>query len=152
MSRGASVKAEPELVPLLDLVFQLIMFFMICVNFVSDQVNEEIQLPIAQSARPMDSTLAEVLVLNMDARGNVTTLGVEKLSSPGAKRVHLKQFYADAKRAAEDRGDKKGTVKTTVIVRAHKDATYSQVYELLGICKEAGFHRLQLRANVKSGG
>jgi biopolymer transport protein ExbD len=147
---GASVKAEPELVPLLDLVFQLIMFFMICVNFVSDQVNEEIQLPIAQSARPMDSTLSDVVVLNMDARGTVSSLGADKLATPGAKRVFLRQYYADAKRAAEDRGDRKGTVKTTIIVRAHKDATYNQVYELLGICKEVGFHRLQLRANVKS--
>ncbi len=36
------VKADPNLVPLLDLVFQLIMFFMICVNFVSEQVNSDI--------------------------------------------------------------------------------------------------------------
>ena len=43
------VQAEPNLVPLLDLVFQLIMFFMVCVNFVSQQVNEDIKLPVAQS-------------------------------------------------------------------------------------------------------
>ena len=64
-------RAEPNLVPLLDLVFQLIMFFMITVNFVSAQLNEEIKLPIAQSARAMDKAEVEVLVLNMDAGGKL---------------------------------------------------------------------------------
>ena len=63
------VKADPNLVPLLDLVFQLIMFFMICVNFVGEQVNADIQLPTSQSARPMDKTDADVLFLNLDAQG-----------------------------------------------------------------------------------
>ena len=60
------IRAEPNLVPLLDLVFQLIMFFMVCVNFVSQQVNEDIKLPVAQSARPMDKTEVDVLFLNLD--------------------------------------------------------------------------------------
>ncbi len=34
MTHGHHNEAEPNLIPLLDLVFQLIMFFMITVNFV----------------------------------------------------------------------------------------------------------------------
>jgi biopolymer transport protein ExbD len=103
-----SIKAEPNLVPLLDLVFQLIMFFMICVNFVSEQVNSDIKLPVAQSARPMDKGEIDVLFLNMDSSGKLIVSGQPKpLSSPGEKRYYLKQQYEDAKRAAQERGDKR---------------------------------------------
>jgi biopolymer transport protein ExbD len=155
MSHGVSdeIKAEPNLIPLLDLVFQLIMFFMICVNFVSAQVNEEIKLPVAQSARAMDKAEVEVLVLNMEASGKLLVVGQPKpLSTVGEKRYFLKQYFADAKRAAEESGDKKGQVKTTVIIRADKNATYEEVFELMALCKDAGFKKLQLRAFTKAGG
>src|SRR6266403_3123687 len=109
---GDDIKAEPNLIPLLDLVFQLIMFFMICVNFVSAQVNEEIKLPISQSARAMDKAEVEVLVLNMEATGKILVVGQPRpLGTIGEKKYFLKQFYADAKRAAEESGDKRGQVK-----------------------------------------
>jgi biopolymer transport protein ExbD len=146
---GANIKAEPNLVPLLDLVFQLIMFFMICVNFVSEQVNETIMLPIAQSARAMDKGEVEVLVLNMDDHGRVSVVGQPKLlEKPERKISFLRQYYADAKRTAEALGDPNGEVKTTVVVRAHQHATYAQVYELLNFCKQAKFKKIQLRATI----
>ena len=136
---SAEVKAEPNLVPLLDLVFQLIMFFMICVNFVSAQLNEEIKLPIAQSARPMDKTEVDVLFLNVDQSGKLMVPGREQpLVTLPQMRVYLRQFYADAKRAAEERGDKSGRVKTAVVIRADKRVTYAKVYELLQLCKLVG--------------
>src|SRR5947207_14774133 len=91
--------AEPNLTPLLDVVMQLLMFFMMCVNFVSEQVNEDIKLPVAQSARPMDKRLGEVLVLNMDAQGQLIVPGRSRpLTTPLEIATYLKQEYADAKR------------------------------------------------------
>jgi biopolymer transport protein ExbD len=148
-SLEANVKADPNLVPLLDLVFQLIMFFMICVNFVTEQVNESIKLPIAQSARPMDKGEVEVLVLNVNHDGHVQVLGRSKLlEKPGEKISFLRQYYADAKNTAQVRGDKNPEVKTTIIVRADQDVNYAKVYELLSMCKEAKFKKIQLRANI----
>jgi biopolymer transport protein ExbD len=155
MSHGVSssgISAEPNLIPLLDLVFQLIMFFMICVNFVSEQVNEEIKLPVAQSARAMDKGEVEVLVLNMKENGDVRVVGQQKpLHSQGEKLFFLRNYYADTQRSAELRGEPKGAVKTTVIIRADKNASYSYVYELLNMCKQANFKKLQLRAYVSGG-
>src|SRR5260370_37536826 len=106
------IKAEPNLIPLLDLIFQLIMFFMICVNFVSEQVNETIKLPIAQSARAMDKGEVEVLVLNMDAEGKVLVVGHQKpLEKPGEKITFLRQFHADAKRTAPELSGEKRQVE-----------------------------------------
>ncbi len=144
---GAEVKSEPNLVPLLDLVFQLIMFFMICVNFVSEQVNEDIKLPVSQSARPMDKGEVDVLFLNMDSVGRLTVPGEERpLRSEAAIKNYLRQQYADAKRLSQERGDKQGRVHTALIIRADRNTTYNQVFHLLKWCKDIGYQKLQLRA------
>ncbi len=49
-----SMKAEPNLTPLLDVVFQLITFFMLVINFSSENYDQRVRLPVAESARPMD--------------------------------------------------------------------------------------------------
>src|SRR6516164_1892072 len=105
---------EPNLVPLLDLVFQLIMFFMICVNFVSAQVDEDIKLPVAQSARPMEKREVVVLFLNMDQNGTVIVAGRPPMRTPGDIGFYLKQQYNDAARTAQEQGDRSGRVKTAV--------------------------------------
>jgi biopolymer transport protein ExbD len=146
------VKAEPNLVPLLDLVFQLIMFFMVCVNFVSQQVNEDIKLPVAQSARPMDKTEVDVLFLNVDQSGKLIVPGREQpLATLPQMRVYLRQVYLDAKRAAEEKGDKNGRVKTAVVIRADRRTTYLKIFELLQLCKDVGYQKLQLRALTQGG-
>lgn len=148
---GEGSKAVPNLTPLLDLVLQLLMFFMMCVNFVREQVTRDIVLPVAQSARPMDKTLGEVLVLNMDAKGRLIVLGKpQPLTTLGEISYYLKQEFTDARRAAEARGDRSGQVKTAVIIRAHQDANYTQVFQLLRTCKEVGYRKLQLRATIKA--
>jgi biopolymer transport protein ExbD len=146
-SGSDAIKADPNLVPLLDLVFQLIMFFMICVNFVSEQVNQDIKLPVAQSARPMDKGEIDVLFLNMDKYGNVMVPGRQQpLVTTGDKQHYLNQEHADKLHFQQIQGDKSGSVKTAVIIRADQGAKYGQIFELLHLCKQAGYHKLQLRA------
>jgi biopolymer transport protein ExbD len=156
MSHGPltdDIRAEPNLVPLLDLVLQLVMFFLICVNFVSADFNKDIQLPASQSARAMDKSEVDVLFLNMDQYGNLIVSGLPTpLNSKGEIQYYLRQQYADAKRTAEGSGEKKGEVRTAVIIRADERTTYSQVYELLQACKTVGYRKLQLRARLRTQG
>ena len=53
-SMGTELKAEPNLTPLLDVAFQLITFFMLVINFSSENYDQRVRLPIADSARPVD--------------------------------------------------------------------------------------------------
>ncbi len=99
-SEGSS--AEPNLTPLLDLVLQLIMFFMITVNFVSEQITGDVQLPDAQSARPMDKTGEDVLFLNMDGEGKVIVFDRPKPMSLLEAKYYLKTYFEDIKRLAKD--------------------------------------------------
>jgi biopolymer transport protein ExbD len=58
---------EINLTPLLDLVLQLIMFFLACVNFVSEQVSSNVQLPRSTSAQEIQpKTEDEYIIINME--------------------------------------------------------------------------------------
>ncbi len=152
VSGSSAIKAEPNLVPLLDLVFQLIMFFMICVNFVSGQVDEMIKLPDAQSARAMDKKEVDVLILNVRDNGKIKVVGEQQLlSTPGEIKYFLRREYETAK-ARQDPADKSKQVQTAIVIRADKNANYGQIFQLLTYCKEVGYHRLQLRAFSKGKG
>jgi len=171
-SGGDNAHTEPNLTPLLDVVLQLLMFFMMCVNFVSEQVNEEIRLPKSQAVKPMDKADTDVLFINLKPfalkdfqdRLPYDTLirvqnrfqeGDECILVPGKEpmrrndlRVWLKQQYEDAKAIAQNRGQK--DVNTAIIIRAHKDSDYAQVFEILQMCKQIGYTRLKLRALTKN--
>jgi biopolymer transport protein ExbD len=155
MSHGphtGGVKAEPNLTPLLDLVLQLLMFFVMTVNFVTTEVREDVKLPVSQSARTMDKSLDKVLMLNMDAKGQVHVLGLNKpLTTLVDINFFLKREFGDAQILAKARGDKGGEVKTAVIIRADQDVKDEKVYQLLRACKEAGYKTMQLRATVRGG-
>ncbi len=150
MHGGGDNSADPNLVPLLDLVLQLIMFFIMVVNFVTEQVNKGINLPAAQTARPMDNKKgAGALFLNMDHKGQLTVLDQPKpLVTIPEIRLYLQTAYQDAKRLADNLGEKE--VGVVVVVRADQACDYAYVYHMLRMCKEAGFRRLQLRAEVKA--
>src|SRR3990172_12943771 len=69
-------RAEPNLVPILDMVFQLITFFMLVINFKGAESDLSLQLPVLGSARPMDLKGQEgLLVLNVDAQGRLKAYG-----------------------------------------------------------------------------
>jgi biopolymer transport protein ExbD len=66
VSQG-SERFEPDLTPLLDVVMQLIMFFMMCINFVNDQLNANVLLPDSTSAQELPpKTDSDILVINIE--------------------------------------------------------------------------------------
>jgi len=148
MSHAAdtTIKAEPNLVPLLDLVLQMLMFFIITVNFVSNQVNESIKLPVAQMAQPMKKDITDVLYLNVNEKGQIEVVGREQpLSDFGQIKNFLRTEYRNREILAGP-----GKVNTSVIIRADRNAEYRLVYQILRQCKEQGFRKMQLRAMTKT--
>src|SRR5438128_11084405 len=73
MSRHSSSDAgcEPNLTPLLDLVLQILMFFMVTVNFAQDQqqVSANVKLPDSETARPLSQAKdRDPIFLNLQLR------------------------------------------------------------------------------------
>ncbi len=137
---------EPNLTALLDLVLQMVMFFMVVANFVSEQLNADIQLPEATTTIPIDKEETAILMLNIDKNGRLILPPKyhnekETLDTQGKIETAVRDIY---KRESDPK-------KLTVVIRGHHTATFEQVYRVMKVAKEVGFTNVQLRAkNVKS--
>lgn len=152
---AASVSEEDldiNLTPLLDLVLQLLMFFIITVNFVRiDQFDDQISLPVVTQAVPLDKTAEDWVFLNLDAQGRlIGTLSTFTLDTPEKLKVHLMREKESLERTSKNKNNKTGEVKIVVILRADKNCKYSDVWSVLNSCQRAGFKHWQLR--VMTGG
>jgi biopolymer transport protein ExbD len=140
---GSESRAEPNLTPLLDVVLQLLMFFMMCANFVSNQVNENIKLPVMQSARPADKRENDLFFLNIYDDGTLEVPGKNPIKKDTDKKVVLREEYRDRQRNL-DKGEK--DVKTIIVLRGDKNVDYKDIFQIMNWCKEAGFRQFRLRA------
>jgi len=159
MSASASAdKCEPNLTPMLDMVLQLVMFFMLCANFLMEELNQAVRLPNAVSARPLDKNINKTIYLNMTADDKKAGIKPVISVSQGAakevfdpkqliqlKRFLENQYKIDGKRTpAADWTAGKG--RTTIILRADKELAFRQVNDVLQICKQSGYSDISLRA------
>jgi len=147
MSHGAGSddSVEPDLTAMLDLVMQLLMYFIMCANFIDQENTAEVLLPVAQMAKPISRDDADVLFVNVDQDGKVLILG-EAPKDLDATRLWLDNRALEAKTKSGD-----NSIRTAIVVRAHRDASYDSVYRLMQACKDKGFKRFKLRAMIAEG-
>ena len=167
MSHGSNDKCEPNFTPLLDLVLQLVMFFMLCANFVMEQTNVEIKLPEAIAAKALDKTEEYAIYLNVSAEGKVILTSTDQYKDGEGNVVSTLDNQAQVasflkRRAKEDRDRAKqaraaGRAKegdpelSIVILRVHKDCSFEKTYQVIKACRTSDYLRVQLRAVVGRG-
>lgn len=146
-------KLEINLTPLLDLVLQLIMFFMLTVNFVRvDQVNDEVLLPVVQSAMPIRNTTDNLVYISIgkDDSRIISGKHLTKANLGAYVQERKRELEGQARARAERLGVKYQPVPVIVVVRAHRDASWGAVYDTLQDCVSAGYSRWQLRVLKQS--
>ena len=146
---GGDVRAEPNLTPLLDVVFQLITFFMLVINFSNDTYDQRIRLPVAASARPVDGSKAaeDRVVLNIDRDGNLLFDG-KLLDTEAAKREIATQaelVRVNAKISNKPIEDP-NNLPSTLVIRADHDTEFALLHELITACQANGFRKFSLKA------
>lgn len=135
-----AMKAEPDLTPMLDMVFQLITFFMLVINFKAATVDPSIQLPEIGSARPVSvSDESNVVVLNIAADGSLNVFGQSH-----ADAVKFLELEAAAEREAVKLKTSE-ELSTTVVVRADRQTEFTKVNRVLMACQELGFRKVSLK-------
>jgi biopolymer transport protein ExbD len=146
----SELKAEPNLTPLLDVVFQLITFFMLVINFSNDNYDKRVRLPVADSARPVEDSQRvseDRLVLNVDSEGHLLMGGeVQPLHQAINTIKHQAELVKLNLRASGGKPDPSGGLPTTIILRADKDATFSSLISLIKACQSSGFRKFALKA------
>lgn len=151
-SMFTNATAEPNLTPILDMVFQLITFFMLVVNFQEASVDASLMLPVLGSARPLDTQgHEELLVLNIDAAGQLKVSGnvvdPEKFLSEEGKNTRALANLRNPKRKADD------PLPVTTVLRADRNISFSVLNKVITLCRREGFRKLSLRVtNGTEGG
>jgi biopolymer transport protein ExbD len=139
MSQLASEnRAEPNLTPLLDMVFQLITFFMLVINFKTAAMDLSLRLPVVGSARPVESQASDLLVLNIDKEG---TLKVYNKPVPDFRSYIANEAQASllAARRINPKIEAGAALPTTVVVRADKETPFKLLNKITSACQENGF-------------
>ncbi len=129
---------EPQLnlTAMVDVVLQLVIFFMVGTQFVDKERKVDIALPQVSQGASLTETPDE-MVVNIDREG-VITLGGKNVS-PEDLRHQLQEAQL---RYAEQ----------AVVIRGDRDCVYQQVMTVVDLCKQAGIRNLQVATRVERSG
>jgi biopolymer transport protein ExbD len=111
-----------DFVPMVDVLFNLLIFFLLATTIAQVERETQVALPFAQAATPISAALREIIV-NVDAEGKVIVAG--QPIEPGA----LEEMI---------RGAVEANPEQKVSVRGDKATAYQNIVGVLDICKSSG--------------
>ena len=136
--------AEPNLTPMLDMVFQLVTFFMLVINFQTASLDLSLKLPVIASARPPEKGAEDLLVLNVNKSGKVMMFGKEHDPVAFVKNeAHSARFKSELNGKKLKKGEE---LPTLVVVRADLGTSFELLNKVLTECQNEGFRKFALRA------
>ncbi|MFT4538316.1 MAG: biopolymer transport protein ExbD [Planctomycetota bacterium] len=117
-----------NLAPMIDVVFLLLIFFMVATTFVDQEKEMSVDLPLAESGEAATPAPEEV-VLNLMADGSIVMNGVAVETDD--LRGHLERLA-------------RGNPETPVTIRGDKKVFHEHVVSLMDTCRLAGLVNLGL--------
>jgi biopolymer transport protein ExbD len=117
-NHGASI----EMTPIIDMVFLLLIFFLVATTFHQTEREMQVALPQAAFAGPISTSLREIII-NVDTDGNIIVSG--RTISPQDLQVLVEEAVAT-------------NPQQKVTVRGDHRTAYANVVRVLDICKGSG--------------
>lgn len=114
-----------ELTPLIDVVFLLLIFFMVSTAFIEFHKRLDIELPESKAAT-LEQKVKSLLV-EIDAEGRIFFNG---------KRVTIVQLEAKLKKAGDE------AVHRAILIKADKKVDYGRVVAVMGLSKALGIKEI----------
>ena len=146
VSKGA--KAEPNLTPILDMVFQLITFFMLVINFKTNQIDMQMDLPVVGTAKPVDTKgQLALLMININNKGEYTVYNKPYKDA-------MMETYIANQAAADRLGERRKNrdfsdeddLSTIVVIRADKNTPFDKLSKVLKMCQDNHYRNFAFRA------
>ncbi len=120
--RQSSSGISIDMTPMIDMVFLLLIFFLVATTFHQEEREMQIALPLANAAGPISVSLRE-LIINVDTEGGIVV---------GGRQISPEDLSSVIQEAVEVNPDQK------VSVRGDKATAYANVVRVLDICKSNG--------------
>ena len=122
-----------EMTPLIDMVFLLLVFFLVATTFYQAEREMQIALPFSKASGPI-STLLREFIINVDREGRIVVAG-RTIDEP-----ELKNMIAEAITANPEQ---------KVTVRGDRGTPYGNVVRVLDVCKAGGIQEPYLDTVLK---
>lgn len=139
MNFRAGLKRKPsavlDMTPLVDVVFQLLIFFLLTSTYVqqSQQSSSSVPVELPESSLEASPNLPEEIVISIDERGLIYIKDEE---------ISLDQLAASLQRIAKSKPN------TIVLVRGDQKVPYGRVGQVMSLVRASG---LNLSAVLQSG-
>ena len=121
-SGEANSSISIELTPIIDMVFLLLIFFLVATTFHQTEREMQIVLPESRWAGPVSTVLREIII-NVDAEGQIIVSG---------RLMDAEQLRSLVTATVEANPEQK------VTVRGDRHTAYANIVRVLDICKGAG--------------
>lgn len=122
INKGAATNLL-DLTPMIDMVFNLLIFFMVVSHFAKEDQQMNVVLPAGSEAMPLTAKPKEIFI-NIDEQGRYF-IGPRQLAEPEVA-AYLRQAAVD------------NPVSQSVVIRADKRAAWDVVATAMRLCNEAG--------------
>ena len=130
-SRKLSSITTLDLTPMVDVVFNLLIFFALSLNFVASSGGINVNLPEASSAKPIKT---ENITINLTKSGKLYY----------NKEVATKEQIKKNLKAVKDKS-------SLIIIRADNEVEHGKVVEAMDLAKVEGFTKLAIAVDQAPG-
>lgn len=125
--------SELQLAPMLDVVFQLLIFFLVTFEFQRSEMDMSVSVPSAQEGADTKRALGEIIV-NVRATGEVVVEG-QVMSQ-----ARLKEKLSAIARQHENQ---------PIRLRGDAEASYQTIVEVIDTCQKAGIWNISFATQRK---
>lgn len=136
--------ADTDMTPMIDMTFQLIAFFMVLIKFSESEVDDRVQLPRSELAKPPEKAPDHFITVQVTQKGRAIIRGNEAEIRGGL--ATLLQREADT--ISRKPGGSAGAA--TVFIRAHRLCPTGDVQEVILQAQKVRFEKFALRAEEET--
>ena len=128
-------ESQINLTPMIDIVFLLIIFFIVGTQFTQLEHQYDIQLPTVSQAQPLTSLPDEIII-------NIRGDGIILVDNQVRTLNELEQLLQTAKSSFSDQ---------VVLIRGQGRGPYQHIMDVLDVCRRAKINHISLANRLKSG-
>ena len=120
-SQFGSERTGIQLAPMIDVVFLLLIFFIVLWDYARFETEIDISVPAASAGENPERTIGEIVV-NVKKEGAITIEGIERSEE------ETLEMFRNIVAAYPDQA---------LILRGDKEASFDHIVKVLNLCKEA---------------